>query len=258
MLKIRYSEDLIPEIGFDEAGRGCFFGPIMAGAVCLPAMDSWPEDFIKIASKIKDSKKITPKRRKEYFDIICKYFKGHIGIGSVGADEINENGIQWANREAFSRALGSLMENQVLSIDASYRFLVDGEISFTANRELSCEVAEEKLIIEGDGTYLAIAMASILAKVSHDLWIEKWCDEHKTLAERYAMASCKGYGTAPHRNGLKQWGGCDGHRTLFIRNWIPGSNHIEKSKKMPLKKDGILEKCLIRFTVDDQITHHDT
>lgn len=248
MLKTCFSDDSVPEIGFDEAGRGCFFGPIMAGAVCIPAERMWPEEFQKIAAKIKDSKKITPKKRKEYFDIICRCFKGRVGIGSVGAEEINEKGIQWANREAFSRALGSLIEGGILDAEVSYRFLVDGEISFAtstkADHNLSCEVTEEKLIVEGDGNYLSIAMASIVAKVSHDEWIERWCSENGALAERYGMASCKGYGTEPHRNGLKQWGGCTGHRTLFIRNWVPGGSG-SSTRQAPRKKEGALEKCLI-------------
>jgi len=168
MLKIRFNDDSIPEIGFDEAGRGCFFGPIMAGAVYLPTIDKWPEEFVKIAPKIKDSKKITPKRRKEYFNIICKNLQEYYGIGSVSAEEINEKGIQWANREAFSRALSQLISKN--DSDLSYRFLVDGEISFVEkdNRELLCDIVEEKLIVEGDANYLSIALASILAKVSHD------------------------------------------------------------------------------------------
>jgi ribonuclease HII len=245
----------VPEIGFDEAGRGCFFGPIMAGAVCLPDESVWPTEFVKIAPKIKDSKKISPKKRKEYFDIICKYMGQYYGVGSVDAEEINRNGIQWANREAFARALSCLIKSGAeaeMPNEQSYRFLVDGEISFVNkdNRELPCEVLEEKLIVEGDSKYLAIGMASILAKVTHDLWIEDWCKNNSILAERYGMASCKGYGTSLHRNGLKQWGGCAGHRTLFIRNWIPDnlrSNEDQTEKKGPKKeiKNNMFEKCLI-------------
>lgn len=251
MLKIRYRDDETPEIGFDEAGRGCFFGPIMAGAVYLPPQNDWPTEFKTIASKIKDSKKINPKKRREYFEIIKKNLNGYFGIGSVGADEINEMGIQWANREAFRRALSQLCDQ--LNFDKC-RLLVDGEITFN-NKDgviLPCDISEEILIINGDATYLSIATASILAKVSHDEWIEKWCEKNPDDAERYCLYNCKGYGTTGHREGLKKWGGCKGHRTLFIRNWIPSVN-LRSNNSVIYNQDKIknnenkAESCLIKL-----------
>jgi len=75
---------------------------------------------------------------------------------------------------------------------------------------------------------------------------KKWCDENSNLSERYGMKTCKGYGTALHRNGLKLWGGCDGHRTLFIRNWVPGGGGDGGgSGNITSKKS--LDKCLIKL-----------
>ena len=75
----------------------------------------------------------------------------------------------------------------------------------------------------GDGIYLPIAAASILAKVSRDNYVKEWCsstDENKLIEQQYKLLKNKGYGTSGHREGLKTHGAHEQHRKQFIRNWI--------------------------------------
>jgi ribonuclease HII len=253
--------EAIVELGFDEAGRGCFFGPIMAGAVLWPLEETWKNDLRQLACKIKDSKKLSPKRRSEYAGRI-RGLIGIWGVGIVDADEINENGIQWANREAFRRALSEAWGKIPVEARRDVRVVVDGAISFVdfarsvigggSGNRYSCV---EELVVEGDGKYLSVAAASILAKVAHDDWIHGWIAANSETAARYDMAGSKGYGTAKHREGLRKWGAIGGHRTLFVRNWIPGGagggggGEAIKSEKA-LGQDGEhtdSNKCLIKL-----------
>ncbi|NBR61646.1 MAG: ribonuclease HII [Actinobacteria bacterium] len=250
----RNDYETIIEIGLDEAGRGCFFGPIMAGAVLWPLEETWNDTIRNLAGKIKDSKKLSPKRRSEYANKI-RELVDIWGVGIVSADEINENGIQWANREAFKRALSAAWMKIPKEIRTNVRFVVDGSISFLdfarniIDNDYSCI---EELVVEGDGKYLSVAAASILAKVAHDDWIHNWISANTELAERYDMAGSKGYGTAKHRAGLGKWGSVEGHRTLFVRNWIPymTENIIETHNEGQFNKSSKTEnlsKCLIKL-----------
>lgn len=241
-------EETIIEIGFDEAGRGCFFGPITAGAVIWPNKQSWDANICNLSEKIRDSKKLSPKRRSEYADAIRQLIP-YWGIGIVHANEINENGIQWANREAFRRALKEVWSKvpESSKIGKEVRLVVDGEISFCQSDAVELEVpwTEEILVIEGDGYFLGVAAASILAKVSHDNWIENWIQLNNTVALRYDMAGSKGYGTSKHREGLGRWGSVEGHRTLFVRRWLPDSDGVVLKEKTKIEIGN--EMCLIRI-----------
>jgi ribonuclease HII len=213
MLKQRYTDDSLVEIGIDEAGRGCFWGPLVAGAVCWPSEDQWTNEHRDIVNHIKDSKKISPKKRERIYDSICKLSLGH-GVGLVHAEEIDKYGATWANQTAFRRAIESLT-----GIRGSRRYLIDGVLPLASLKE-----GENQLtIIDGDATYLSIAAASIVAKVSHDRWLQEWClkEENKECAERYDLVSCKGYGTAKHRAGILQHGYTPLHRKLYLRKLLP-------------------------------------
>ena len=91
MLLVRHTNDTKVEAGLDEAGRGSFWGPIMAGAVIWPTEDIWTEEHRQVASQIRDSKKISPKKREKICDEIKKLSTSW-GIGSVSSTEIDENG----------------------------------------------------------------------------------------------------------------------------------------------------------------------
>jgi ribonuclease HII len=234
-LKARFSEDLLIEIGIDEAGRGSFWGPIMAGAVILPSESEWTETQKSLLIQLRDSKKISPKKREKLYEEIKLLIPSH-SIGIVTSQEINQNGIQWANKEAFRRAYLSI-PSYLPNNDSNYRLLIDGILSID-----DCKI-EQQLIVEGDNQYIAIAAASILAKVEHDHWIQQYCKEHPECNERYDLIGSKGYGTTRHREGIKQYGGHELHRMVYIQNWLPGS-----TKKPKLKKKQISEnQCMIQF-----------
>jgi ribonuclease HII len=233
MLPIRFKDDNMIEIGIDEAGRGSFWGPIMAGAVIIPDKDSLTEKQSILLSQLRDSKKISPKKREKLADEL-KTLIPKTAVGIVSADEINSNGITWANIEAFRRAINglSLTENELVNA----RLIIDGILPIDDWK------GNQELIVEGDGQLLAIAGASILAKVEHDRWIQNYCKEYPECNDLYDLVKSKGYGTAKHREGIKNYGAHELHRSLYIQNWLPNSIHVTKSRKK-----NNFNKCLIKI-----------
>jgi len=239
MLSLRHTQDALQEIGCDEAGRGCFWGPIMAGAVLWPPFDAWTEEHKAVAPQIKDSKKISPKKRETLADAIQRLAL-KAGVGVVSNAEIDARGITWANQEAFRRALKALdLPSDHLK---DVRLLLDGELTIPDWN------GEQHTIVEGDNTYLCIGAASILAKVTHDRWIQAYCDGQTLCAEQYGLRTSKGYGTAVHRLGLQTHGAHELHRRTFIRKYVPENQSLPKPNvaiEGYRKPTG--EKCLIRL-----------
>lgn len=214
MLNAKFRDDGLAEIGVDEAGRGPLWGPMMAAAVLWPPESEWTASHRELAPLIKDSKKISPKKRDVIYEKI-KILASAYGIGTVAADEIDTLGATRANQLAFRRAITSLEEKIGMLEDK--RILIDGILPLNDAR--FGELIET--IIEGDGKYLSIAAASILAKVSHDMWVREWCATNIADAAKYDLLSCKGYGTAKHRAGILKYGYTDLHRRLYLRKLIP-------------------------------------
>ena len=235
MLLSRYTDDTTVEIGVDEAGRGSFWGPIMAGAVSLPDECEWTEKQQVLFGKLRDSKKLSPKKR-EGLAADIKELVPLWAVGTVSAQEINEQGITWANKTAFRRAI----EGIPLEGKESSRLIIDGILPYDN------WTGEQELVVEGDSKYLAVAAASILAKVEHDRWIQAYCAAHPDCQERYDLLKSKGYGTAKHREGIRAYGGHELHRSLYIQNWLPGATPRVKPKKAKLGKD--TDTCLIKFS----------
>jgi len=215
MLKSRYIEDTVEEIGIDEAGRGCFWGPLVAGAVLWPSPEKWTDDHRDVMKLIKDSKKISPKKRDKIYDTICSL--AFWGVGVVDACDIDKYGATWANQAAFRRALEDLKIKY--KRENPSRILIDGVLPLASLKEGETQVT----IIDGDADYLSIAAASIVAKVYHDRWLQEWCKNEKNTvdAQRYDLLSCKGYGTAKHRAGILEHGYTDLHRKLYLRKLLP-------------------------------------
>ena len=205
MLKTRFTEDKRVEVGIDEAGRGCFWGPIMAGAVIWPEEAEWSDEHRTTAARIKDSKKISPKRRAVIAEEI-KRLAIDCAVGSVSAAEIDEHGMTWANTEAFRRAADGLLCQPD-------RLIVDGTLP------LKYKDKEVHTVIDGDAKYIPIAAASIIAKEAHDAWVKQYIADAGAgagLHEKYDLLSCKGYGTARHRAGIQTHGLHAEHRRSFI------------------------------------------
>jgi ribonuclease HII len=207
MLNLRHTQDTLIEIGVDEAGRGPLWGPLMAAAVILP------NDDRELFSRIKDSKKISSKKR----ELIAKEIKEvalGFGIGQVSAAEIDMWGATVANQTAFRRAIQDLYSRYTVK---DVRILIDGILPLSSLNDGEQQVT----IIEGDAKYLSVAAASILAKVAHDTWVIDWCKENVGDAAKYDLVNCKGYGTAKHRDGILKHGYTDLHRRLYLRKLIP-------------------------------------
>jgi ribonuclease HII len=234
MLSTRFKDDNMIEIGLDEAGRGSFWGPIMAGALVIPNESVWTDKHRVLLTQLRDSKKISPKKREKLADDIKELIPQY-AIGMVETKEINEHGIYWANIEAFKRAIKNL------DLDESKcRLLIDGDLSIQGWN------GEQSGIANGDSEYLAIAGASILAKVEHDKWIQNYCTLNPECDERYDLCKSKGYGTVKHREGIRTYGGHSLHRELFIQNWLAdGSKRIKKSYSP--KNNIANDKCIIKF-----------
>lgn len=208
-MKTTYSLGEAVEMGVDEAGRGCFWGPLYAGAVIWPPEDEWTDKHREVAPKVNDSKKISEKKR----DLIAKEIQGaltYYGVGRVEASEIDERGMTWANQEAFRRAMKNCYVDKIPDL-----ILIDGILGLPKEDNVKYQC-----IAGGDGLYLPIAAASILAKVSRDNYVKEWSSNNKEVEEHYGLLKNKGYGTSKHREGLKAHGAHDQHRKQFIRNWL--------------------------------------
>lgn len=237
ILCARLKADSIVEAGIDEAGRGCFWGPIMAGALIWPPESEWTDAHKALMPNVKDSKKIAPKKR----ETVCEEIKKLAltwGVGEVSAQEIDDRGITWANQEAFRRAIAKLTITPE-------RIVIDGVL------RIPDYIGEQETVIEGDGTYLHIAGASILAKVTHDQWVKNYCKENPQCQERYSLESGHGYGTAKHREGLRTYGAHELHRCTFVYNWIPDKDPIHKTRIIQTgyshKTHEKYEKCRIKL-----------
>jgi ribonuclease HII len=188
MLKSRYQNILI-EAGCDEAGRGCFAGPVFAAAVILPKRFRHP--------LLNDSKKLTPEERYSLRPLIEKKAIAW-AVASVDNDEIDTINILNASFKAMHLAIAQLSEQPQL-------LLIDG------NRFNKHESIPHQCIIQGDGVYASIAAASVLAKTYRDDYMQQLHDEFPV----YHWKSNKGYGTPAHRLAIAEHGICKFHRKSF-------------------------------------------
>jgi ribonuclease HII len=215
MLKCRYnSQDSVLEGGIDEAGRGCLWGPLIAGAVIWVPESEWTEEHRVVSAQIKDSKKLSPKKRAA-LRIAIENLAIDYAIGRVEAKEIDELGMTRANCLAFERAVRGL------TVEPG-RLLVDGILSMNT---LIPQIVEPEM----DAKYIPVAAASILAKEIHDEILREFCEKTPALQEKYDLLHCKGYGTATHRKGVSEHGMDAQHRRLFLRKLL--GIHIEDVKE---------------------------
>ena len=188
MLLNHYYEDLV-EAGCDEAGRGCLAGSVYAAAVILPP--DYKNDSLN------DSKQLTAKRRNELREIIQRDAVAW-AVGVVTPEEIDKINILNASILAMHRALDSLKVRPEAVIVDGNRFKPYRELPYTT-------------IVKGDGKYMAIAAASILAKTYRDDYMEKLAIEYP----QYDWKNNKGYPTKKHRNAIKEYGITPFHRRSF-------------------------------------------
>ncbi len=191
----------INEIGLDEAGRGPLIGRVYAGAVI------W-DQTLEIPDFIKDSKKLTSKKRKVALDWIKNNIK-YWGVGYSDEKEIDKINILNATTMAMTRAIDDL-KSKGYKNPVSH-LIIDG-VGWEKKFDKSFIVDS---IVKGDSLYLSIAAASIIAKEYHDMHIMELISIDPTLDEKYSLSSNMGYPTVKHFEGIKKYGCSEYHRKTF-------------------------------------------
>ena len=189
MLLPRYKSDGLVEAGCDEAGRGCLAGSVFAAAVILPA--DYQNDLLN------DSKQLSAKKRYALREQIERDAIAW-AVGIVTAEEIDEINILNASILAMHRALDALKVRPEYVIVDGNKFKPYGDLPHTT-------------IVKGDGKYLSIAAASILAKTYRDDYMA----EQHALYPHYGWDKNAGYPTKQHREGIRQHGLTPIHRKTF-------------------------------------------
>lgn len=188
MLKLSFDPTLI-EAGCDEAGRGCLAGPVVAAAVILPPYFS--------NDTLNDSKQLTEHQR-DALRVIIESQAVAWAVAFVDNREIDETNILKASIEAMHRAVAQLTKiPEHLLIDGN-RFSPYGEIPHTC-------------IIKGDGKYMPIAAASVLAKTHRDEYMKNIAQQYP----QYHWDKNKGYPTKEHRKAIAEVGTTPFHRMTF-------------------------------------------
>ncbi len=189
MLLKHYDKKLLTEAGCDEAGRGCLAGPVFAAAVILPV------DFEN--ELLNDSKKLSEKNRNLLREIIEKEALSW-AVASVSPEKIDEINILNASILAMHRAIAQLNPEPGF-------LLIDG------NRFDRYKDVPHTTIVRGDGKYMSIAAASILAKTHRDAYM---CKLHNEFPY-YGWDHNKGYPTLQHKLAIKAYGSSAYHRRTF-------------------------------------------
>ena len=185
----------LPEVGIDEVGRGAVFGPVFSAVVVLTKKNK----FVLKKLGVIDSKKLSPKKRKLLLPKIL-LLSSDYGIGQSSVREIDKLGIRVATELSMVRALKKLKEKP-------YELIIDGPLLLRPWDGI------QKNIISGDSKFTAIASASIVAKVSRDILMERL--EKKFPG--YFLFKNKGYGTLDHLSIIKEKGITNLHRKSFLK-----------------------------------------
>ncbi|MCC6634594.1 MAG: ribonuclease HII [Chitinophagaceae bacterium] len=201
MLQPYYQENII-EAGCDEAGRGCYAGPVFAAAVILPNHFFHP--------LLNDSKQVKEKDRNELRWYIEQNALAY-AVSKIDNNEIDKINILKASFKAMHLALDNLKLKPDL-------LLIDG------NRFLQYKKIKHHCIVKGDGKFASIAAASVLAKTYRDEFMQQLHHEFSM----YGWNKNKGYGTLQHRKAIEQFGLSKYHRKSF--NIVP--KQIELFKKV--------------------------
>ena len=188
MLAPFYQEELL-EAGLDEAGRGCYAGPVAAAAVILP------KDFYH--PLLNDSKQLTAAQREKLRPLIEKEAIC-FGVSLVSHEEIDRINILKASFLAMHQAIAQLKKKPGL-------LLIDG------NRFSPYKKIPHQCFVKGDGRFASIAAASVLAKTYRDEFMLQLHQEYP----HYHWNKNKGYGTAAHREAILTHGLCQYHRKSF-------------------------------------------
>jgi len=193
-----------PVVGIDEAGRGPLAGPVVAAACTL----KHPEKILAqehlddaLWDFVRDSKKVSVRKREEVFAFIQQQY--YSGVGIISVETIDRINILQATFLAMKGALTALKAKTTLSEQTL--ILIDG------NQNIPQISLQQKTVTKGDAKVKAIAAASIIAKVTRD----RMMIEYATLFPQYGFDKHKGYGTKMHMDALKKHGATPLHRMSF-------------------------------------------
>jgi len=189
----------------DEVGRGCLAGSVVTCAIIMPKG--------LLIDGVNDSKKLTPKKREELFDIIVKSSLAY-GIGELYCRKVDEYNIKNATKLAMVQAIENLKDKEGNKITPDY-VIIDAE-------KLNIDIPQSN-IIHGDANCHGIAAASIIAKVTRDRQMQKL---HELYPE-YKFDKNKGYGTKEHIEALLEYGPSEIHRKTFIKKILDKNEQLK-------------------------------
>jgi len=228
-------------VGVDEAGRGCLAGPVVAGAVILPSAFFQNARNREKTKDVNDSKQFNEPKREFFYDLVCKLGEdGHLfwGVGTATVEEIEKENIVGATCLAMARAMEqasthsngmwkplpkadeSLFENSTVQDGTAWIVRVDG-------RPMKKLKYEHQGLVKGDTLSVAVAMASMMAKVTRDRHLRKLALDFPV----YDFSSNKGYGSPRHLAALKEFGPTVHHRPRFLRNILSAASGADKSSQ---------------------------
>ena len=185
----------VSEVGIDEVGRGAVFGPVFSAAVVLTEKNK----FILKQLGVKDSKKLTPKKRKLLFPKIL-LFSSDYGIGQSSVREIDKFGIRVATELSITTYIEKYKEKPS-------ELIIDGPLLLRPWNGM------QKNIVSGDSKFTSVSAASIVAKVSRDNLMESLEKKYSG----YLIFKNKGYGTKEHLSFIKKNGITNLHRKSFLK-----------------------------------------
>lgn len=184
-------------IGIDEVGRGCWAGPLVAGAVLLPPNFNLEDGPLGMGLQLRDSKKLSKIQREKLAKIIHEEAVA-VGLGWVWPQEIDSGGITAAVKRAMQQAL--------LAITTEYdELIVDGNINYFIDNP------KARAVVKADDLFSSVSAASIVAKVARDNYMSEIARRHPG----YGFERHVGYGTAEHITALHNLGVCEIHRRSF-------------------------------------------
>lgn len=192
-------------IGIDEAGRGPLAGPVSVGVVLVPSNFDWEQ-----IQGVNDSKKLSPEKREALFrqaQVLKREGKLDYAVAMVSAKVIDVIGIVPSVTRAMSQALKKIHRPDLCKEVA---------VKLDGGLKAPKEFLHQETIIKGDQKELSIGLASIMAKVTRDRYMERVGKQSKYA--RYELAVHKGYGTKAHRLAIKKHGCTDLHRVTYCKN----------------------------------------
>ena len=187
-LRVKYGRYIA---GIDECGRGSLAGPLVAACVVL--------DDRQVLEGVNDSKKLTPKKREELYERIITSCISY-GVTEISAEEIDKFGIQEANLNAM-----------ISSASKATKYIDELPHIYVIDQGPKNNLSPQLMIPKADSTSLAVAAASIIAKVHHDRVLDKIHNDYP----EYDLISNKGYLTTKHKEAIVKYGLQTFHRKSF-------------------------------------------